>query len=157
MNGQPKKIFIGCDPGQSGGFVVLSENGIVLEVFKTPENISDYGLVLGKYSDIEKYKVILVKEKVHSQPRHGGKANFTFGYTVGVLESSLVHNKIPFFDITPQTWMKLYMMKKEKEEPQTKWKNRLKAKAQSMFPHEKVSLWNSDAFLIAEYARQVYK
>jgi hypothetical protein len=94
MNGQPKKIFIGCDPGQSGGFVVLSENGIVLEVFKTPENISDYGLVLGKYSDIEKYKVILVKEKVHSQPRHGGKANFTFGYTVGVLESSLVHNKI---------------------------------------------------------------
>jgi hypothetical protein len=157
MTEQPLKIFIGCDPGQSGGFVILNENGIVLEVFKTPDSIAGFTEALHKYSDGEKYKVTLVKEKVHSQPHHGGKSNFTFGYNIGVLEASLIHNKIPFFDITPATWMKLYMLKKEKSEPQGKWKNRLKAKAQSMFPHQKVALWNADAFLIAEYARQVYK
>lgn len=150
----PQKIYIGCDPGLSGGFVVLEESGRVIEVFKTPATIAEYGEVLAKYGT---GNVTLVKEKVHSMPKNGGKANFTFGYTIGVLESALVHYGIRYFDITPQTWMKLYMMKKDPNEASTAWKNRLKAKAQSMFPQAKVALWNADAYLIAEYARQTYR
>jgi len=154
MTEQSQKFYIGCDPGQSGGFVVLDEAGRLIEVFKTPATILEYSEALSKYTG---KNVTLVKERVHSQPRHGGKANFTFGYTIGVLESALVHYGVRYFDITPQTWMKLYMMKKDKDEASTAWKNRLKAKAQSMFPQAKVALWNADAFLIAEYARQVYR
>lgn len=150
------KVFVGCDPGQSGGFVALNENGVVLAVFKTPED---------RVSFIEKLKelralgetMFLMKERVHSQPIHGGKSNFTFGYNIGVLETALTVAEIPFQDITPQTWMKSYMLKKEKGEAQTAWKNRLKTRAQELFPKEKVTLWNADAFLIAEYCRRTVR
>jgi len=150
-------IYIGCDPGSSGGFVILSSSGEVLDVFKTPTSAIEYQDALKKYSDFDKYRVILVKEKVHSQPRHGGKANFTFGHTIGVLETALHFMKITYFDITPQSWMKYYMMKKDKQETQTEWKKRLLVKAKLTFPGKQVYLWNADAFLIAFYAMQVYR
>jgi hypothetical protein len=157
MTEQAQKIYIGCDPGLSGGFVVLSETGAVIEVFKTPETIQAFAESLGKYGDPEKYVVTLVKERVHSMPKNGAKSNFTFGYTIGVLESAISFYRIRHFDITPQTWMKYYMMKKDPSETDTAWKNRLKARAMGLFPQSKIALWNSDAFLIAEYARQVYR
>lgn len=151
-----KRIFIGCDPGQAGGFVVIDEDQKVMEVFKTPDNRVEF---ISKLVDIkDKYpSAFLIKERVHSQPVHGGKSNFTFGYNIGVLETCLTMSKIPFQDITPQTWMKMYMLKKEKGEPQTSWKNRLKARAQELFPDQKVTLWNADAFLIAEFCRRYIK
>ena len=108
-----KRIFIGCDPGQSGGFVIIDEDQNVLSVFKTPDNRVDF---IEKMMAIKKMEgqIFLIKEKVHSQPVNGGKANFTFGYNIGVLETCLTVAKIPFQDVTPQTWMKMYMLKKEK-------------------------------------------
>jgi hypothetical protein len=151
-----KRYFIGCDPGQSGGFVVLDHDQNVISVFKTPDNRVDF---VDKMMDLKNLdgQIFLIKERVHSQPKNGGKSNFTFGYNIGVLETCLTVAKIPFQDVTPQTWMKMYMMKKEKEEAHTAWKNRLKAKAQELFPDQKVTLWNADAFLIAEFCRRYIK
>lgn len=151
-----KRYFIGCDPGQSGGFVVLDNDQNVISVFKTPDNRVDF---VDKMMDLKNLdgQIFLIKERVHSQPKNGGKSNFTFGYNIGVLETCLTVAKIPFQDVTPQAWMKMYMMKKEKEEAHTAWKNRLKAKAQELFPDQKVTLWNADAFLIAEFCRRYIK
>lgn len=151
-----KRYFIGCDPGQSGGFVVLDNDQNVISVFKTPDNRVDF---VDKMMDLKNLdgQIFLIKERVHSQPKNGGKSNFTFGYNIGVLETCLTVAKIPFQDVTPQTWMKMYMMKKEKDEAHTAWKNRLKAKAQELFPDQKVTLWNADAFLIAEFCRRYIK
>jgi hypothetical protein len=151
-----KKVFIGCDPGQSGGFVIIDQDQNVLSVFKTPDNRVDF---IEKMMAIKKMEgqIFLIKEKVHSQPVNGGKANFTFGYNIGVLETCLTVAKIPFQDVTPQTWMKMYMLTKEKTESGTQWKNRLIARAQELFPDQKVTLWNADAFLIAEFCRRYVK
>jgi len=147
-----KIIFVGCDPGQSGGFVALDENRIVLDVFKTPPDRVSF---INKMNELSRVgNLFLVKERVHSQPKHGGKANFTFGYNIGVLETCLTISKIPFQDITPQTWMKTFMLKKEKGETGSSWKNRIKNKAQELFPNQKVTLWNADAFMIAEFCRR---
>lgn len=148
------KYYIGLDLGSNGGVVVLDETGLVKEVFKNPDNVKDWVEKLGKYKD---ENCFCLTEKVHSQPINGGKANFTFGKTTGITLTIIEMCNIPFQEVTPQSWMKSYMMKKEKSETHTAWKNRLKNKAQQLFPKEKVTLWSSDAFLIAEYCRRNFK
>lgn len=148
------KHYIGLDLGDNGGVVVLNELGAVVEVFKNPDNVVDWVAKLSPYKD---KTCFCLTEKVHSMPQNGGKANFTFGMTVGITLTLLEVNQIPFQEITPQTWMKGYMLKKDKTESMTAWKNRLKNKAQQLFPKEKVTLWNADAFLIAEFCRRNYK
>lgn len=148
------KYYIGLDLGSNGGVVVLNETGTVTEVFKNPDNVPEWVEKLSKYKDEHCF---CITEKVHSQPINGGKANFTFGKTVGITLTTFEILKIPFQEVTPQSWMKTYMMKKEKGETVTSWKNRLKNKAQQLFPKEKVTLWSADAFLIAEYCRRNFK
>jgi hypothetical protein len=145
--------FIGCDPGQSGGFVIIDSDMKVIDVFKTPEDRNEY---INKLSRIKELpgQIFLMKERVHSMPQNGAKSNFTFGYNIGILEASLSFTKIPYQDVTPAAWMKSYMMKRDKDESSTQWKNRLKQRAQEIFPDQKVTLWNADAFLIAEFCRR---
>jgi len=149
------KVVIGCDPGVNGGFVVLAFDGDVLEVTKTPPTISLFKTMVERMEATYDIRM-LVKEKIHSRPTNGAKANFTIGFNVGVLDTSLMFSGIPFVDITPQTWMKSYMLKKEKSESSTDWKNRLKDKASRIFSKQKITLWSADAFLIAEYCRIKY-
>jgi hypothetical protein len=149
-----KKFYLGIDPGASGGIVVLNEDGTVYDVFKTPENVKDWVSKMQEYKEVH---CMCITEKVHSQPHHGGKANFTFGRTVGTLLTIIQIFEIPFQEVAPRSWMKTYMMQKEQGETPTHWKNRLKDKAQQLFPKEKVTLWNADAFLIAEFCRRNYK
>lgn len=148
------KLYIGLDLGANGGVVILTSDGTVKEVFKNPNTVSDW------IEKLEKYKTehcFCITERVHSMPKNGGKANFTFGFTCGVALSLLEVNQIPFQEVTPQTWIKTYMMKKEKTETSTQWKNRLKNKAKQLFPKENITLWNADAFLIAEFCRRHFK
>jgi hypothetical protein len=148
------KYYIGLDLGANGGVAVLRENGELEELFKNPDTVTGWIEKLSKYKDLHCF---CLTEKVHSQPINGGKANFSFGKTVGITLTLVEVNSIPFQEITPQTWLKGYMMKKEKGETNTSWKNRLKNKAQQLFPKVKMTLWAADAVLIAEYCRRNYK
>ena len=69
---------------------------------------------------------------------------------------ALIALGIPTEKVTPQKWIKVYQLNKKKEQSENKWKNVLKAKAQSLFPQlgKKVTLKTCDALLIAEYARR---
>ena len=147
-----EKRFIGVDIGGNGGVVVLDSEMKVIEVFKTPESRKDWIAKLNPYKDS-----FCILEKVHSHPVNGGKANFTFGQTSERTLFALEVAGISYKEVTPQTWMKEFMLKKEKSESGTKWKNRLKAKAESLFPNEKVTLWNADAFLQAWYCWKNFK
>ena len=143
---------MGLDPGSNGGVVVLDEGKQVIAVFKTPDNIHDWVEKLAPFSG-----VMCITEKVHSMPGNGGKADFSFGYTVGTTHSCLTFSNIPYQEITPQTWMKMFSLKKEKTQSKTEWKNTIKNMAIQMFPDQKVTLWNADAFMIAEYCRRTFK
>jgi len=145
--------YIGIDPGKSGGIAIMDSSGIV-EIFKTPLSPIDFFHKFEPYADKSIY---CITEKVHSMPQNGGKANYTFGYINGVLHTILMVCQIPFDLRTPQMWMKYYALKKGKSESNTQWKNRLKVKAQQLFPKEKVTLWNADALLIANYCREEYR
>ena len=147
------KFYLGVDLGINGSCVVLNPNGSVYEVFNTPESRADFII---RYQKYKKLKCFCITEKVASMPQNGVKASHTFGVIVERTLYTLELCKIPFQEVTPQTWMKYYELKKDKAESKIAWKNRLKAEAQRLFPNEKITLATADAFLIAEYARRNY-
>ena len=150
-----RKIYIGIDPGTNGGIAVLDRDGKVLEVGKmpaTPQDILDF---LGEYSGQD---VTAALEDVgHGIPGQSSKATATFARHNGHLEMALLALGMPTEKVTPQKWQKVYQLGSSKSCTKIQWKNKLKAKAQQLFPSlgKKITLSTSDALLIAEYARRL--
>ena len=96
------------------------------------------------------YKTITIKEAEL-------KAISSFMKNVGHIEMALLALNIPFKEVTPQTWMKYYGMRKEKTESKTEWKRRLRELLQRIMPDVKVTNDTADAILIANYCKQINK
>ena len=156
-----KKCFIGIDPGANGACVGITEDGIIHEIR------------FGKVTDSEVYKFMeglsfeyncfCVKEKVWAIPAKnddgsfrsmGASTSFTFGENNGKILGFLIACGIAFEEKTPQTWQKMYGMKREKNESQTDYKKRLRQKAEQLFPKSKITTDTADAYLIAEFTRR---
>lgn len=149
---EKKTKIIAIDPGENGGIAIYStETSSVIDVIKMPSTPQD---VLS-YLTVNKDDAICYLEKVGGMSGQGGSAMFNFGKGYGHLEMALLALKIPTVTITPQSWQKaLQLGTRVKDMSNTEWKNKLKAKAQQLFPYiEKITLAISDALLICEYAR----
>lgn len=81
---------------------------------------------------------------------------FNFGKGYGHLQMALLALGIGTEDVTPNKWEKMYQLGSSGKCTKTEWKNRLKAKAQQLFPQlgKKVTLATCDALLICEYGRR---
>lgn len=144
--------YLGIDPGKSGGIALLDEDFSVVFAIPMPPTMSDINDVMKHLPDDTR----AIIERVSSMPGQGVASTFKFGKGFGALLMSLIANEIPFEQASPQKWMKYYSMKKSKTESKTQWKNRLKGKAQEMFPKVKITLALSDALLIARYCHAWY-
>jgi hypothetical protein len=149
---------MGIDPGASGGLVISDNDEIHVVRFKneTPHDIAAW---LAMYSPMLGFteNVRAVFEKVHAMPSQGVVSTFSFGESVGMIKGLLTAYKIPYVEVTPQKWVKSYGMSKGKFESITDWKNRLKAKAQEMYPDMKITLDVADAILIMHYNKNTEK
>lgn len=146
------KRYIGIDPGKHGGIAVMGADGEVLDVVKMPETPQDLLDFLEQYKDDS----FCTLERVGGMPGNGGSAMFNFGKGYGHLQMALLALNIPTEDVTPNKWEKTYQLGSSGKYTKTEWKNRLKAKAQQMFPHlgKKITLATCDALLICEYGRR---
>lgn len=146
-------IYIGIDPGLSGGIAILNQDGSVKEVVAMPDTPRDIYEFLFSYREDSR---CVLEDVGHGMPGQSSKATATFARHNGHLEMALLALGIPTEKVTPQKWIKVYQLKKKKEQDKNEWKNILKAKAQSLFPQlgKKVTLKTCDALLIAEYARR---
>ena len=146
-------IYIGIDPGLSGGIAILNQDGSVKEVVAMPDTPRDIYEFLLSYKEDSR---CVLEDVGHGMPDQSSKATATFARHNGHLEMALLALGIPTEKVTPQKWIKVYQLKKKKEQDKNEWKNILKAKAQSLFPQlgKKVTLKTCDALLIAEYARR---
>lgn len=146
------KRYIGIDPGKHGGIAVMGADGEVLDVVKMPETPQDLLDFLEQYKDDS----FCTLERVGGMPGNGGSAMFNFGKGYGHLQMALLALHIPTEDVTPNKWEKTYQLGSSGKYTKTEWKNRLKAKAQQMFPHlgKKITLATCDALLICEYGRR---
>ena len=147
------KKYIGIDPGDQGGIAVLSADGSVVEVAKMPATPMDLLDFLSRHKDDS----FCVLERVGGLPGQGGSAMFNFGKGYGHLQMALLALGIPTNDVTPNKWEKSFQLGSSGKYGKTEWKNRLKAKAQQLFPSlgRKITLATCDALLIAEYGRRL--
>lgn len=145
--------IIAIDPGKNGGIVVYSvEKNKIIEISKMPETPMD---ILSFFTLYSKNSVCYL-EKVGGLPGMGGSSMFNFGKGFGHLEMALLSRKIPTTEVTPQKWQKELQLGTKGNKSSSEWKNKLKAKAQQLFPEVgKITLATSDALLILEYAKIV--
>jgi hypothetical protein len=156
--------YIGIDPGMSGGLVslLLSHQekrlrtqevraiaGDKLSLLETYKWLEELALSTDCFAVIEKVGGFIAGNPLP------GSAMFNFGRNYGGLEMALVAACVPYEEVSPRTWQtRLGIPPRGKTESKTDWKRRLKDRAQSLFPKEKVTLAISDALLLAEFCRR---
>jgi Holliday junction resolvasome RuvABC endonuclease subunit len=147
-------VSIGIDPGSSsGGISIILEQDQDIDVMNySIKNLTEKDIVdilkMFKSSDV---KVVL--EKVHSMPGQGVSSSFTFGENFGFIKGIITALGVKYTLITPQSWMKYYGMKKDKDEAKSDWKKRLRQRAEMLYPDVKITADTADSLLIANYCR----
>lgn len=147
-------IFIGVDPGASGGIASISDTAAALAMPSTDADIWNT-LDIHRFGKARDAFAVIEKVQGYAGSPTVGSAMFKFGASYGGLRMALTAAGIPFEEATPQVWQRgLKIPQRTKAESKTAWKNRLKAAAQRLFPGIKVTLATADALLIAEYCRR---
>ncbi len=150
------RMFIGIDPGMSGGLCCLDGERIIISAMPDTEKDIYLWFEEIKWSKDPTTKVFAVIEKVHSMPKQGVSSTFKFGYIYGFLRCCLIASAIPFDDVTPQCWQKyLGIPPRARTEGKSQHKTKLKQKAQQLFPDLRVTLKTCDALLLAEYCKRI--
>lgn len=151
-------MIIAIDPGKSGGIAVLFDSGKLISE-KMPETEMDIVETFESYLDFTmnaNETIVVYMERVSgftgsAQP---GSRMFNFGKGYGFLMGVIMSKRYKLELVMPQKWMKALSMGTKGDMKPTQWKNKLKAKAQMLYPSEKVTLKTADALLILEYARK---
>jgi len=134
---------MGIDPGQSGGIVIINNDGLV-ESYKMPETERDI------YDLLESYKIsnpIVWLEKVHAMPKQGVSSTWKFAANYNFIRGVIIALKYPLYDVPPVKWQRALGCLSGGN------KNIPKAKAQQLFPQLKITLNIADALLIAYYGK----
>lgn len=147
-------VYIGIDPGISGGIAVVTEDGDAMHHHKMPETPDDVLACIGFLGGVDgasgrQNRAML--EKVSASPQMGVVSAFTFGKGYGALQMALAASKIAYDEVTPQKWQKAMQCLTRGD------KNVSKRRAQQLFPQVKVTHAIADALLIAEYCRRFHK
>lgn len=141
--------FFGIDPGVGGGMVFIDAVDDDVASMKLKDATErDIALWLSNWNFDKSCAVI---EKVSSSPQMGVVSAFTFGRSYGFLRGVLSALAIPYVEVRPQAWQKAMGCLTKGD------KNVSKAKAQQLYPGEKITHATADALLLATYCRRHHK
>jgi len=102
-------LYIGIDPGKSGGIVAVSNGGTVIAKQSMPL-LGDSLDVLAIYdlftSLMVNYNPVVVLEDVHSIFGSSASSNFTFGYVCGAIEAIVLCQRMKLIKVQPKEWQK---------------------------------------------------
>lgn len=154
-------IYIGIDPGVSGGIAVLGSAGQVFDTHKMPETPADLAECFRSIltlRGIDRPGVSACLERVNAgvfgqqkTGRMGVTSAFSFGRVVGRLEQVLACAEVPYTFISPITWQNALGCRTHGD------KNISKARAQQLFPSlHKITHAIADALLLAEFCRRAH-
>lgn len=169
--------YIGIDPGKSGGLVWIADSwgygGGPVEYTPMPETRQDVWRWISEhdcatFAMIEKIQYYPLKPKPGHEdeppPRQSPTSLMTFGQGYGELLGMLTAAYISTEEVLPKAWQKGVGMIRKKNESQPKWKERLRGRAQELYPS--LPIWTeprtkgkqlaiADALLIAWRCRRV--
>jgi len=152
-------VFLGVDPGRSGGMALVDWRGQWLVVCPMPDSAGTLARALRGWwpNGLELPPTSATLERVNSGVWGRGRSNmkmgavsaFTFGRNFGRLEGVLEASEIPYRLVMPVTWQTALNCRTGGD------KNISKAKALQLWPTCQVTHWNADALLLAEYGRRI--
>jgi hypothetical protein len=163
------KTFLGIDPGANGGIAAI-RGSTFLAAWKMPATPDDLVDLLAEIKFCMGIDFCVV-EKQGARPAElpgpdgtlkrvqGITSTWSFAENYGIIEGVLAALQIPREFVAPSYWQKnLQIPPREKKPPEshTDWKNRLRRKAQELYPEYKITLAIADAILIAEFCRRVH-
>jgi hypothetical protein len=143
------KTYIAIDPGASGGYAVLKENG-EFEAHPLPSltyaelqaaTFGDYTVII---EDVPKFVGRMIPSSATAT------LHFGFGYLCGHFEARLMR----VIKVTPQAWQKTIGIGKKGDLSSAQWKRKLRDEAQRRHPELKASLQTADAILLLDHAIQ---
>lgn len=150
-----EKIWLGVDPGKTGGIAWINEDGSLYKSFHTPENINQMSDLVNEI----KLEKTIVKATIEDIPVMAFVAKTSFGklkMNEGQWHGIMSALKIPLFLVKPNKWqVSFFGVKKKGAVRDTKKLSR--ETASRMFPNEsftkKKDDGRSDAILIAKYGK----
>lgn len=141
-------IYIGIDPGKSGGMAAIDDAGEFVSFVKGDRTEHDIEAWV-RATALIRGQVRAAIEFVSSSPQQGVRSAFTFGQSYGFLRGLIVGALIPFEVVRPQKWQTAMGCMTGGN------KNVSKAAAQRLWPTAKITHANADALLLAEYCRRI--
>jgi len=157
-----KKCVIGIDPGKNGGLSVFTivSNKVKhkgsIRIPYGPRELYEWLAIHGLGAQFGLWETVIYIEDVHSMPRDGHQAAFTFGWHVGFLYGILgMFPSAVIIKVSPQKWQKSYDIKKDKGESSYQWKKRLIILARETLSAPKLDRATADAALIAFYGTKM--
>lgn len=152
-------IFIGIDPGIGGGVAMVTSSGKV-QTDPMPASEAD----LTRWFESLQWAstdIVGVIERVTGYvggPGNTGSSQFKLGTSYGRCTMALTVYRIPYSEVMPRVWQKAVgIAPRGKSEKPYEFKQRLKRRAQQLFPLVDVTMKTCDALLIAHYCRISHK
>ena len=158
-------IYLGIDPGANGGMAALTNKLVYIQPLSNLTLQETYHLLQAWTMD--EGKIIACMEQQDPRPtkwfsKEGKKWMSSILRSTCILygnyckmEALLVALEAEYVLTPAKRWQSgLNIKARAKKETNTSWKNRLKTKAQQLFPKQRVTLAICDALLIAEYTRR---
>ena len=151
MKSSHSKVYIGIDPGKSGGLCVI-ENDFV-KAYPCPDNMQDMAILFAMAISTNKTKeVVAYIEKVWARPNDAKGSIWKFAENYGAWKGIAAAYEVDLIAVAPQVWIKYYNTPKLDK---TRRKRYLRDKAKVLHPSlKKVTLKTADAILIATNAKE---
>lgn len=173
------RIWLGIDPGLSGGVAFVSECGRsgvlgtpVYSILKNNKNKKEYDIskMILAIRAISSKQVVACQELTHAMPGNGNVSMYSFGRGHGLWEGIIRCHDIPVVFYSPQQWKKTYPSLQNFSKPNNsleKQRNKTLAKkeainlAKSMFLDSSIFIKNAsddgkaEALLIANHCRMM--
>lgn len=142
-------VYLGIDPGVSGGMAVVDENARVLLVTKMPQSAGGCVAFLQQVIGLGPVRAAL--ELVHSSPQMGVKSAFTFGRSYGQLQMLLTAGGIHYLSPRPKAWQGAMRCLTRGDKKVTLLAARRLFRSQVV-----ITNYTADALLLAEFCRRQF-
>lgn len=145
--------IVACDPGWSGAF---AHDSVITgaSCYKMPDSIDGIAVRLKAFKAAGIGRLVVEQVGGFAGTGQPGSAMFRFGENFGAVIGVAVALGYRVERVHPQKWIKAHSLGTRGKLTKTQWKNKLKARAQELFPEVEVSLANADALLILDAARR---
>jgi len=167
-------MCIGVDPGLSGAIGVITTDGItekhmVYDIptipYKGKKIIHDdvlFSIMRDIVSTPNIVRLFAVIEEQHPFPKQGAVSGFTLGVTYGTILTCVKMLKIPFVEVKPRDWQKLFGITGTGKDKKKQTKQMSCAIANKRYPtltfyspRGKLYDGRADAILMAEYGKML--